>query len=53
VEFSPFDTSAARRRLGTEHEVNGPLTIAEIYQRLGATIKIESEFEPLSWGMYL
>ena len=53
VEFSLFDTRAARRRLGAEHEVNGPLTIAEIYQRLGTTIKIESEFDPLSFGLYL
>ena len=53
VEFSPFDVSAARQRLGVEHEVNEPLTIAEIYQRLGTTIKIESEFESFSFGMYL
>ncbi len=53
VEFSLFDTHAARRRLGAGHEVNGPLTIAEIYQRLGTTIKIESEFDPLSFGLYL
>ena len=53
VEFSPFDVAAARERLGPGHLVDTPLTIAEIYQRLGTTIKIESELEPLSLGLYL
>ncbi len=53
VEFSPFDARAAQARLGAHHVVNGPLTLAEIYQRLGSTIKIESQSGSRSWGRYL
>ena len=52
IEFTAFTREEAISRLGTSVGVNGPLTLAEIYHRLGTTTMISNE-SSISYGQYL
>lgn len=53
IGFEPFSAAEATERMGGTDRAGGPLTLAEIYERMGVVTMIETEMTSPSGGQYL